>query len=216
MARQRIPQSNGLTTSWRRPDSTPPKVGQSDFGRSNKNSQLVKTLGITVDSHLQFTPHIKARTHKAASLMAVMERLTNSNGGMSGKACRAMYTGIITASPLQDSKKDHLAVCRAARAVRTVDANVGEELEVTTIGKSKWYDEELSFGNRDDYCQATVTHLEIIPANSDRSYNKKEWYVELSKLADEGYSIVFTDRTRGKNEEVGAAVVAHNTKQGAA
>ncbi|KAF8416001.1 hypothetical protein EV426DRAFT_721999 [Tirmania nivea] len=48
------------------------------------NITSIKTLSITVDDYLQFTPRIKARTSKALFLLVVMKPLSKGNGGMSG------------------------------------------------------------------------------------------------------------------------------------
>ncbi|KAF8417960.1 hypothetical protein EV426DRAFT_710168 [Tirmania nivea] len=58
-----------------------------DFRAKGGNyNKSIKTLGITIDTHLKFSQHINTRTKKAASLLSVMERLSNSNGGISSKA----------------------------------------------------------------------------------------------------------------------------------
>ncbi|KAF8414594.1 hypothetical protein EV426DRAFT_722189 [Tirmania nivea] len=57
--------------------------------------------------------------------------------------------------------------------------------------------------------------LDIIPADSKRSQEKKEWYTELAALKDSGWSLLFTDGTGGKNGEVAAAAVTHVTERGA-
>lgn len=63
-----------------------------DFGNNNTE---IKTLGIVVDSKLNFRKHIRARTEKAGAAMNVLLRLGNSNKGMSPRALRSMYTGLI-------------------------------------------------------------------------------------------------------------------------
>lgn len=53
------------------------------------------TLGIHINSKLDFQPHIDARAAKAEQLRKLMTRLGNSRGGMSPRAMRALYTGAV-------------------------------------------------------------------------------------------------------------------------
>ena len=53
------------------------------------------TRGIHIRSDLSFREHIRRRTAKAIKLLNVMRRLGNSNGRMSPKAMRALYTDAI-------------------------------------------------------------------------------------------------------------------------
>jgi len=53
------------------------------------------TLGIIINSKLDWMPHIKSRTKKALQIKNVMTRLGNSNGGLSPAAMRSLYTGMI-------------------------------------------------------------------------------------------------------------------------
>ena len=61
------------------------------FNHSRRES--CNTLGIHIRSDLSLRENINRRTEKAAKLFQVMARLGNSNGGMSPKAMRALYTG---------------------------------------------------------------------------------------------------------------------------
>jgi len=53
------------------------------------------TLGNSINSRLNFQPHIDSRARKAVQFSGAMARLGNSNGGMSPEALRALYTGSI-------------------------------------------------------------------------------------------------------------------------
>jgi len=53
------------------------------------------TLGIRINSRLNFQPHLDYRLEKAQKLWGVMKRLGNSRGGMAPAAMRALLTGAI-------------------------------------------------------------------------------------------------------------------------
>jgi len=53
------------------------------------------TLGVTINSKLNFQPHINARTKKATNLFNVMRRPGTTNGWMSPRALRALLKGAI-------------------------------------------------------------------------------------------------------------------------
>ncbi|KAF8422939.1 hypothetical protein EV426DRAFT_669791 [Tirmania nivea] len=138
-----------------------------------------------------------------------------------------------------ESKLDDLLVSWAARAVKTGDGDVKNELGIHTKGRTLWHDgtdlpnlnlagpiyraffltgaepDELSYGDRDDHRSPPILGLDIIPADSKQSQEKKEWYTELAALKDSGWSLLFTDGTGGKNGEVAAAAVTHVTERGA-
>jgi len=71
----------------------PTKDSRIDFHGRNRQSTV--TLGILLNNRLDFQPHLDSRTSKAKRLLNVMTRLGNSNGGMSPRALRSLYTGCI-------------------------------------------------------------------------------------------------------------------------
>ena len=67
-----------------------------DFHQPLKNKPTsATTFGIHLRSDLSFKENIRKSTEKAIRLLKVLQTLGNSNGGMSPKAFRALYTGAI-------------------------------------------------------------------------------------------------------------------------
>ena len=73
----------------------PAKNTQITFTLNKKPITSCNTLGIHLRSDLSFREHIRRRTAKETTLLKVMTRLGNSNGCMSPRALRALYTGAI-------------------------------------------------------------------------------------------------------------------------
>ena len=71
----------------------PSKEARVDFGRLLRSN--CKTLGLLVNSSLDFTAHIADRVRKAKGCLAVLNRISNSHSGITPKAARALYTGCI-------------------------------------------------------------------------------------------------------------------------
>jgi len=53
------------------------------------------TLGICINSHLSFQHNVNTEAAKAKKPLGALQRLGNSNSGMSPASLRALYTGAI-------------------------------------------------------------------------------------------------------------------------
>ena len=69
------------------------RVDFDKIGRENFTGG--KTLGLEICANLDFRKHIESRAAMAKAVLGAFSRIANYNGGISGRAGRQLYTGMI-------------------------------------------------------------------------------------------------------------------------